>query len=311
MKKLLLSFALAACALGAEAQTPLVSIDMTGSNWISADVFNTYTADTKVVFTFNAEGFTEDVANWGIGEIADADGKVKFKEPFVVTKEGENTAATTVAALMSIINDESVTNEWGLCWNVWNAGSCKISRTKMELFAASPDAVIKEVAMNGSGWISKSVFNDLSDDTRAVFTFNATGFAEEVKNWTVGEIAGADQENKKAFCVVTKEGENTAELTAKDLKDALKGAKNQDGICWNMWAAENNTTKCTTATVKIEFFLASSASALRPVKTDADVVSTDYYTLSGSKFSTPQKGINIVRRTLSDGTVQTDKVVIK
>ena len=165
--------------------------------------------------------------------------------------------------------------------------------------------------MNGNGWISKSVFNDLSDDMRAVFTFKATGFTEDVNNWTVGEIASADQENKKSFCIVTKDGDNTAELKVKDLKDMLKGAKNQDGICWNMWAAENGTTKCTTATVKIEFFAASTASSLRPVTTDAEVVATDYYTLSGSKFNTPQKGINIVRRTLSDGTVQTDKVVIK
>lgn len=44
---------------------------------------------------------------------------------------------------------------------------------------------------------------------------------------------------------------------------------------------------------------------------DYEVVATEYYTISGAKVDEPQKGINIVKETLSNGTVVTSKVVVK
>lgn len=43
----------------------------------------------------------------------------------------------------------------------------------------------------------------------------------------------------------------------------------------------------------------------------AEVVSTEYFSLSGTKLARPQSGVNIVRQKMSDGTVKTSKVMIK
>ena len=40
---------------------------------------------------------------------------------------------------------------------------------------------------------------------------------------------------------------------------------------------------------------------------DAEVVSVEYYSLSGQMFAAPQRGLNIVKRTLSDGRVVVKK----
>ena len=39
----------------------------------------------------------------------------------------------------------------------------------------------------------------------------------------------------------------------------------------------------------------------------AEVVSVEYYSLSGQMFAAPQRGVNIVKRTLSDGRVVVKK----
>lgn len=49
--------------------------------------------------------------------------------------------------------------------------------------------------------------------------------------------------------------------------------------------------------------------SLKPVS--ADILSTEYFSLTGVKSNTPHKGLNLVRRTLSDGSVQVEKALIK
>jgi hypothetical protein len=43
----------------------------------------------------------------------------------------------------------------------------------------------------------------------------------------------------------------------------------------------------------------------------AEVVTSNFYTLGGSKVAAPVKGINIVRSVLSDGTVKIQKIFVK
>lgn len=47
--------------------------------------------------------------------------------------------------------------------------------------------------------------------------------------------------------------------------------------------------------------------------TDAnkEIISSEYYNIVGMKLNTPAKGLNIVKNTMSDGTVETSKVYIK
>lgn len=47
------------------------------------------------------------------------------------------------------------------------------------------------------------------------------------------------------------------------------------------------------------------------INVDTDVVSTVYYTLTGAQVDEPQKGINIVKQTLTDGSTRVVKVLVK
>lgn len=51
--------------------------------------------------------------------------------------------------------------------------------------------------------------------------------------------------------------------------------------------------------------------ALKPISPHVWVVGTDYISLSGVKTSSPSKGVNIIRKTFSDGTVVTEKAIVK
>lgn len=206
-------------------------------------------------------------------------------------------------------------------WPVWvivlqgkSVGSIEIE--KLYLTESAEWNLVKTLDMSKSSWINASEFSSLANDTKVVFTYNVTATVGEVSalvGWGVGEIAGADQEAKNGFCNVQNEGANTAELTVADLKTVLEAATNKDGICWSVWGTSkpDGTAGVTVARVKIEFFT-KGTSALRPITApDAEVVSTTYYNLAGAKLSQPQRGLNIVVRTLSNGSTLTDKVVVK
>lgn len=53
------------------------------------------------------------------------------------------------------------------------------------------------------------------------------------------------------------------------------------------------------------------ASGIEGVASDATVVSVAYYTLGGARIAAPNKGINIVKTVLSDGTVNVSKILVK
>lgn len=65
------------------------------------------------------------------------------------------------------------------------------------------------------------------------------------------------------------------------------------------------------AFISVKSVTLSNSTALRPITTNAEVVNTTYYNLAGVKASTPQNGLNIVVRTLSDGTKVTEKLLVK
>lgn len=57
--------------------------------------------------------------------------------------------------------------------------------------------------------------------------------------------------------------------------------------------------------------LTRTSTALRPIYTSAELLSTEYFSITGTRSLTPHKGFNIVRRAYSDGSVVTEKSVIK
>ena len=63
--------------------------------------------------------------------------------------------------------------------------------------------------------------------------------------------------------------------------------------------------------ISVKSVTISHTTALRPISSDTEVVNTTYYNLAGVKATTPQKGLNIVVRTLSDGSKVTEKLLVK
>lgn len=52
-------------------------------------------------------------------------------------------------------------------------------------------------------------------------------------------------------------------------------------------------------------------SICKEVVAEGEVISTEYYTISGMRVSAPQKGLNIIRKTYENGAVIVDKVIMK
>ncbi len=55
----------------------------------------------------------------------------------------------------------------------------------------------------------------------------------------------------------------------------------------------------------------SSITGIDGVDTDTNVVRTEYFSLNGAALSTPQRGVNIVRQSYTDGRVEVKKVFVK
>lgn len=79
--------------------------------------------------------------------------------------------------------------------------------------------------------------------------------------------------------------------------------------------SDGNTTSTTSSSGttlyinKIEVVRETSSTAITSTTSDSEVLSTEYYTLSGAKVTEPVKGITIVKEQLSDGSVRTSKIV--
>ncbi|MBO5612257.1 MAG: hypothetical protein J5918_06640 [Prevotella sp.] len=51
--------------------------------------------------------------------------------------------------------------------------------------------------------------------------------------------------------------------------------------------------------------------AIEAVNNDANVVKTEIFSLSGKRLNNIQKGVNIVKETMADGTQKTHKIISK
>lgn len=66
---------------------------------------------------------------------------------------------------------------------------------------------------------------------------------------------------------------------------------------------------CTGSKAAIYGFMFTPSAAVSTVKASATVVKTDYYSILGVKSEAPVKGVNIIKKTMSDGSVVTSKGV--
>lgn len=316
MKRLLLISALALGVSGASAQdAPLSTLDMSSGNWISKTDFKDYSDDTKVVFTFNATGYTDAVENWGVGEIASAG--LENKSTFCyVTKEGNNTAELTVGQLKNAL--VGAANQDGLCWNTWNANDCTIKRVKIEFFAVKKYGTPKSVAFDEYGNILASEFEGYSDDAQIKFTYTVTTTSGEqgyFNGWGIGKVKDIGCTSDGLGITKAAEGDNVLATTLGEIKSLLsiKDQYDRFGLNFNVWSMSHgeDAVSAITVTRKSVTIAEVATTAMRPVATGAEVVKTEYYNLAGVRSAEPSKGMNVVVRTMSDGTTQVDKQLVK
>ncbi len=98
----------------------------------------------------------------------------------------------------------------------------------------------------------------------------------------------------------------------------------ENKVTTELTGAKNNLKiglKCTDApdyywTIFDDFHLysfgnESGITGIDGVQSEADVVRTEYFSLGGTQLAAPQKGVNILRTTYSDGKVEVRKVMVK
>lgn len=91
-----------------------------------------------------------------------------------------------------------------------------------------------------------------------------------------------------------------------------------DGLYWFMWNNANNGVTCTTTKIGVYVYSSKEVTidpdkptAVKDAASQLEVVSAEYYNLMGVKSAAPVHGVNIVRQTLSDGSVRTIKTFVK
>ncbi|MBQ2322789.1 MAG: hypothetical protein II375_09605 [Bacteroidales bacterium] len=331
MKKIFTIFSLLSCACVAHAQNTVdVSTLLTSkSTWSGSDSFDGANA------TLTGDNGAAGYASWSVvagvsnfatvtAQISNVTGDIAKAKIYLQYCEDLAAAPKNLKDLFSAevaIADGSATIRLPLdpAYSSWAVTQVMIQCDKPGSFVVDKFFFTESAEWNLAGslegncnWISKDYFATLPDDARVVFTYNAERIASEGSDigWVVGKIHGAGEgesdANKNDFCQVKNDGLNTAELTAADLKTILDNSTNQWGISWTVW----NTNNHKISRVKVEFFTKGST-ALRPLSSTAEVVATEFYSLSGAKLSAPRRGLNIVVRTLSDGSRQTDKILVE
>lgn len=148
-----------------------------------------------------------------------------------------------------------------------------------------------DLTVKGSTWASKYLggANALGDRDAVITLELGSAVAEGAFKLTVTYTDGTGEK----YWDITGTG-GSFEVGA-NIKEARIMANNQDDGAF----------------ISVKSVTLSNSTALRPITTNAEVVNTTYYNLAGVKASTPQNGLNIVVRTLSDGTKVTEKLLVK
>lgn len=201
----------------------------------------------------------------------------------------------------------------------------KISRIYLTSSVDYGDGV--SLTMDEWGNILASEFEKFSDDAKVVFTYKVTatkGSATTFNGWGLGSIKDIGGTlDGYSVNVVKQEGENSISYTVGELKTLLAAhdaTYDRYGLIWNVWGQkkpwdaaddESVTDQITVERVSVVVYEVAeeTSTPVRTISTDAEVISIVYYNVLGVEVAQPQKGINIVKETLSDGTTRTRKIV--
>ena len=157
-------------------------------------------------------------------------------------------------------------------------------------------------------------------------TNNPVLTAEEAAQYTIEKVMGGSDDWDPTAATEQASAPSNVKITGNELtwdnsQYALLWAVCKDGKVVDFTIEPSYTVDDATATWSVraanemgglgEATKASTGTGIENVATDANVIATAVYTTDGVQLSKPQRGINIIVKTLADGTKKTSKVIIK
>lgn len=150
--------------------------------------------------------------------------------------------------------------------------------------------------------------------------------ADEAAQYTIETVMGGDDDWDPTAATEQASAPTNVKLTGKELswdnsQYALLWAVCKDGKVVNFTIEPTYTVDDTTATWSVraanemgglgEATVASTSTGIENMETTTGILSTKVYTINGIQVSKLQKGINIIVRTMKNGSKETNKIVIK
>ena len=332
MKKLLLLSSLALCFSAAQAQSTKNVSDLftSATNWGGVTMNG-----TTISFTKNYTGIG--YANWSsidvskyasvtavlanpTGDIIEAQVFVQYVED--VSVEGDKNTTNDESGYLELPANAETTITVNLKntngWNAWqvmiqNKAGLKegddgfaVSTVELKEFyftEALSYEPAQELTITDGSKITGTQFAGFSDNAKIEFTFEVSGDYSYYNGWGIGAICDASWTGVKN---ITCDG--TAELVVTTTVAEIKTAIESGTVILNLYGQSKDGKK---VSLTAKSATIANPTALRPITTNAQVISTDYFNLAGVKSSTPQKGLNIAVRTLSNGSKVTEKLLVK
>ncbi len=294
MKKLLLISALALCAGSVMAQTPLTLAERGDDGSYSYGMDVTYPSKLSMVAT----------ANWGKLNIASGVTEI-------------NTIVVDVA---------EISGDWKLCDDQQELYSdlLKVGKNTITFSKTAKEALLMATTQDNTITINSVTIDGIQTTYKKMYNiaFYNLDFTVKGSTYPSRYLGGANALGDRNAVITIELGTAVDDddfklhVTYTDGKAQtyydIKGTGGPFEVGNNILEARimgNNLEDGISISVKSVTI--SHSTALRPITSDAEVVNTTYYDLAGVKATTPQKGLNIVVRTLSDGSKVTEKLLVK
>ena len=297
MKKLLLISALALCAGSAMAQTPLILASKgDAGSW-------SYGFDEAIVP--NASMIATD--NWGKLNIANGITDIK-------------TIVVDVAA---------ISGDWKLCeYNDENAKEYSdlltVGKNTITFKDPAREAILAAVNKGNTITLNSVTIDDVQTTYKTLYNIGFYNMDLTVNGNTYPSkyLGGANALGDRDAVITIELG---SEVEEGNFKLTVTYTDGKDEKFWDItgtggsFEVGNNINQARImgnnlengVFISVKSVTISHSTALSPITSDAEVVNTTYYNLTGVKSTTPQKGLNIVVRTLNDGSKVTEKLLVK
>ena len=300
MKKLLLISALALCAGGAIAQTPLLLADQGDSG-----DKNSWSWGVEVIYPSSPSSLSM-VATDDWGKLNIASGITEI-----------NTIVVDVA---------EISGEWKLCDDKTKLYSdlLTVGKNTITFSSTAKEAILAAVNKGNTITLNAVTIDGVQTTYEKMYNIGFYNMDLKVNDeWGSRYLGGANSLGDRDAVITIELGsavdEGDFQLVVK--RNDGKGTENYYPFSGTGGSFEvgNNILEarimaCADAvgkTISVKSVTISHSTALSPITSDAEVVNTTYYNLTGVKSTTPQKGLNIVVRTLNDGSKVTEKLLVK